>query len=154
MDRGVYMSVRSLRLILFLFAFMFFSVTSGERALAESSKKSQLSERNDMLEAASEENGHEISLACNACHTFDKGGPDKVGPNLFGIIGSKRAHEKRYPYSQALLKMSHQVWTIDALDKWLKSPATFAPGTKMPYGGLLDPQDRADVIAYLLTLKE
>lgn len=106
-----------------------------------------------MLAAASVKNGHDISLTCGVCHTFDKGGPDQTGPNLFGIVGAKHAHEKGFAYSDALRKMEKRLWTTDELDKWLKEPGSYAPGTKMAFGGLLDPQDRADVIAYLQTLK-
>lgn len=107
---------------------------------------------NDMLAAASPENGHSLSLTCTVCHTFDKGGPDQTGPNLFGIVGAKHAHEARYSYSPALQKMKQETWTVDRLDQWIKGPGLYAPGTKMNFGGLLDPQDRADLIAYLMTL--
>lgn len=108
---------------------------------------------NDMLAAASVEKGHDISMACRACHTMDKNGQDQTGPNLFGIVGAKHAREKDFPYSVALKKMSDRVWTVDALDAWLAQPGSYAPGTAMNFGGLSDPQDRADVIAFLRTLK-
>lgn len=110
-------------------------------------------ERNDMLAAASVKNGHAITSACTICHTFDKGGPDQSGPNLFGIIGAKHAHSPSFEYSDALKRMHDKSWTVDRLDEWLKNPGAYAPGTTMFFGGLLDPQDRADVIAYLRTLK-
>jgi len=110
-------------------------------------------ERHDMLAAASIDVGHSISLTCTVCHTFDKGGPTESGPNLFGIVGAKHARDKKYPYSGALKKMKDRVWTVDNLDKWLAYPSTYAPGTTMSFGGLIDPQDRADLIAYLKTLK-
>lgn len=110
-------------------------------------------ERNDMLAAASIDVGHSIAQTCTVCHTFDKGGPTETGPNLFGIVGAKHAHEKNYTYSYALKNMKDRVWTVDALDKFLKLPGAYAPGTTMSFGGLIDPQDRADLIAYLRTLK-
>jgi cytochrome c len=122
-------------------------------AFAKNPAAGNQAERNDMLAAASVENGHTISLTCGVCHTFDKGGPDQTGPNLFGIVGARHAHEKTYHYSSALQRMTDRIWTTDALDKWLKGPGSYAPGTTMNFGGLLDPQDRADVIAYLMTLK-
>ncbi|MBY0427820.1 MAG: c-type cytochrome [Alphaproteobacteria bacterium] len=110
-------------------------------------------ERNDMLDAASIEVGHSIAQTCTVCHTFDKGGPDQTGPNLFNIVGAKHAREKNYAYSDVLQKMKDRIWTVDALDKWLSLPGAYAPGTKMNFSGLIDPQDRADVIAYLKSLK-
>jgi cytochrome c len=106
-----------------------------------------------MLAAASVLNGHAISHECAMCHSFDKGGPDEVGPNLFGIVGAHHAHEAGYTYSIVLRNMKNRIWTVDALDRWLKQPAAYAPGTTMGFGGLLDPQDRMDIIAYLSTLK-
>lgn len=106
-----------------------------------------------MLQAADVKNGAEIAKACTACHSFKFGEPNKFGPNLFGIFGAKHAHDKEFAYSEALKKMNSQIWTVDNLYKWLKNPAAYAPGTKMSYGGLLDPQDRLDLIAYLMTLK-
>ncbi len=111
-----------------------------------------LAERNDMLAAASVKKGHEISTACSICHTFDKGGPNMTGPNLWGIVGARHAHSD-YDFSPVLRKMKDKIWTPDALDRYLKEPGRYAPGTTMYFGGLLDPQDRADLIAYLMTLK-
>lgn len=113
----------------------------------------QADETNDMLAAASVSNGHTVSHPCTMCHSFDKGGPDEVGPNLFGIVGRKHASEPGYSYSFVLKKMKDRTWTVDALDQWLKQPAAYAPGTTMNFGGVLDPQDRMDLIAYLMTLK-
>lgn len=110
-------------------------------------------ERNDMLAAASVKNGHALTTACTICHSFDKGGPDQSGPNLYGIVGAKHAHSPSFEYSDALKKMHDKTWTVDRLDEWLKAPSSYAPGTLMFFGGLLDPQDRADVVAYLRTLK-
>ena len=111
-------------------------------------------ETNDMLAAASVNNGHELSLFCGSCHTFDKGGPNTVGPNLYGIVGAKTASNPTYHYSMALQKLKNRTWTVDNLDTWLKTPGAYAPGTTMAFGGMLDPQDRDDLIAYLQTLKD
>jgi cytochrome c len=113
----------------------------------------KIQETNDMLAAADSKNGHQIFQECAPCHSFDKGGPNQTGPNLFGIVGAHHAHEQAFLYSNALRKMQDRIWTTDALDQWLKAPERYAPGTTMNYGGLLDPQDRADLIAYLMTLR-
>lgn len=118
------------------------------------SPQTLIGEKNDMLDAADVKNGEAISMSCTVCHTFNKGGPNKTGPNLFGIFGAKHAHLKEYAYSDALLRMKDQTWTVDELYKWLRDPSVYAPGTKMTFSGLLDPQDRMDLIAYLMTLRE
>jgi len=112
-------------------------------------------QENDLLNAASVENGKIIFQACIACHTFNEGGANQVGPNLFGIVGALTASKPGFEYSEVLLslKRSEHYWTTDALYEWLRDPFAYAPKTKMVYSGLLDPQDRMDVIAYLMTLK-
>lgn len=107
---------------------------------------------NDMLAVADANAGEQYSKACAACHSFEKGGPDKVGPNLFGIVGRPMASREGFRYSEALLALKGEIWTTDALYDWLHDPAGFAPGTTMAIGGMLDPQDRMDLIAYLMTL--
>lgn len=123
---------------------------------------------NDMLDAADVAIGEDLSMACTACHSFIKNDPLPVkvvqgiadivyiGPNLFGVYKRKIGTAYDYAYSEALLKEKKKgtVWTVDKLDEWIKSPMTFVKGTYMPFNGLLDPQDRADVIAYLMTLKD
>jgi cytochrome c len=88
---------------------------------------------------------------CVACHSFKEGGPNKVGPSLYGVVGRKQASAEGYTYSSAL--QAHTgVWTFDELNKWLTSPKAYAPGTKMSYAGIPSAQSRADVIDYLHTL--
>lgn len=84
---------------------------------------------------------------------MDEGGPARLGPNLFGIVGSRHAHMKGYAYSKSLAEMTDKIWTPEALDKWLQSPTAYAPGTKMAFPGILDSKEREDIIAYLKTLK-
>lgn len=108
---------------------------------------------NDMFDVADVKHGATISRACTACHSLEKGEPHKVGPNLFGVVGAKIARLNDFTYTDSLLAKKDNHWTIDNLDEWLRNPSDFAPGTKMAFGGLLDPQDRMDLIAYLATLK-
>ena len=110
---------------------------------------------NDMLNVADIANGELIAKTCTACHSFEEGGPNKVGPNLFGIVGARVAQNDSFQYSEAFIKLrqTQQIWTTDALYEWLRDPSGFAPGSKMSFGGLLDPQDRMDLIAYLITLR-
>jgi len=94
--------------------------------------------------------GAQIFNKCAACHNATKGGPNQVGPNLWGVIGEPVGQGKGFPFTDALSKKGG-TWNWDNLGQWLTSPRNFAPGTKMSFAGLSNPQDRADVIAYLNT---
>lgn len=96
--------------------------------------------------------GQEEFARCGICHTTAKGGGDGVGPDLFGIAGRKAASEPGFYYSQAL-KGSGITWTPDKIDAWIKSPATLVPGNRMTFSGIADAGQRADIVAYLSTLK-
>ena len=106
-----------------------------------------------LLQTASVEKGAAAAKKCAACHTFEKGGPNRVGPNLWGVVGRPKASEAGFTYSDAMKKKGGN-WTIDDLSEFLISPRTFAPGTKMTFVGLPKGSERADVIAYLNTLSD
>ncbi len=88
---------------------------------------------------------------CIACHNFNQGGANKVGPALYGVVGRAQASAPGYTYSAAL-SGHHGKWTYEQLNEWLLKPAAYAPGTKMAYAGVTDNQIRADLIDYLRTL--
>jgi cytochrome c len=92
--------------------------------------------------------GADVFKKCGACHTDQKGGPNGIGPQLWDVVGRPRATEAGFAYSDAL-KGKPGAWDWDSLGQWLKSPKDYAPGTKMTFAGLSNPQDRANVIAYL-----
>lgn len=101
-----------------------------------------------LLAAASVENGQKQFAKCASCHTVDKGGAAKVGPNLYGIVGNKHGHAEGFAYSEAIKSIA-EPWDYAQLYAFLKSPKEYAPGTKMGFAGIKKPQDRADLIAYL-----
>jgi cytochrome c len=96
--------------------------------------------------------GKDLFARCMVCHTADKGGPNRVGPNLFGVVGRKAGTLSGFSFSPAM-KNSGITWDEEVLAKYLLSPSKMVPGTKMPFGGFNDPNQAADVAAYLATLK-
>ena len=87
-------------------------------------------------------------INCAACHIADNGGAYQLSPNLWYVIGEPIGQGKGFPFSDALAKKGG-TWNWDNLSQWLTSPKAVAPGTKMTFAGLSNPQDRADVIAFL-----
>lgn len=105
------------------------------------------------LASASADKGQSAAKKCASCHSFDKGGPNKVGPHLWGVVERQKAHESGFEYSAAL-KEKGGTWTYDDLDHFLTNPKGYVAGTKMAFAGITSPAERADVIAYLRTLAD
>lgn len=101
-----------------------------------------------LLASAEPAAGEKVFGKCKACHTIEAGGAHKVGPNLHNIVGADKAARDGFTYSGALSGMSGG-WTYENLNGFLESPKDYAPGTKMSFAGLKDPQQRAAVIAYM-----
>src|SRR5215469_6850396 len=97
--------------------------------------------------------GPQLAKVCQTCHTFNKGGPNKIGPNLWDVTEEQIASVPGYQFSAALEKDKNDKWDPEKLNEWLHNPQSFAKGTKMTFAGFPKAQDRADVIAYLDTLK-
>jgi cytochrome c len=107
------------------------------------------------MSKADPKHGEQVAKVCLQCHTFGKGEPNKIGPNLFGVVGDNEniATVPGYTFSSALSADKDKKWDPDELNVWLWHPQDFAKGTKMTFAGLPKAQDRADVIAYLQSLK-
>jgi cytochrome c len=107
----------------------------------------------ELLASANVEKGAAVSKKCVACHEFKKGGPNKVGPDLFGVVGRERAHHEGFSYS-AGMKAKPGKWTFEDLNHFLTNPRGFIPGTAMAFAGISKATERADLIAYLNTLSD
>lgn len=103
-----------------------------------------------LIASANVDAGKEVAKKCEQCHTFTKGGPNRIGPNLYGIVGDKIANGRGgYDFSSALKGKQGDNWTLANLNHWLWKPQSFASGTKMTFVGLPKAKDRANVIAFL-----
>jgi len=106
-----------------------------------------------LLQTASVEKGAAAAKKCAACHTFEKGGPNRVGPNLFGVVERARATEAGFNYSAAM-KAKGGKWTFTELNEFIANPKGAVPGTAMGFAGIQKDSERADVIDYLRTLAD
>lgn len=109
-----------------------------------------------LLASADIERGQKLSKACAACHSFDKGGPDLVGPHQWNIVGRKMGSVSGFAYSDTLMAMGAEgkTWDYQSLNAFLWKPKNFVAGTKMNYIGIKKPEDRAALIAWLRTMAD
>lgn len=101
-----------------------------------------------LMASANVDKGNKIFKKCAACHSADKGGPNKVGPALYNVLGRDVASHAGYGYSDALKAIGGK-WDYAKLFEFLKKPKDYAPGTKMSFAGLKKPEDIANLVAYL-----
>ena len=106
------------------------------------------------LAGANVEAGKAIFMKqCFTCHTSDKGGANKVGPNLWDVVGRKVASHAGFSYSSALQAKGGE-WSYEDINHMILKPTAYVKGTKMAFAGLPKEQERADVIAYLRTMAD
>ena len=105
----------------------------------------------ELMKTANAEAGKEVVKKCISCHSFDKDGPNKVGPHLWNIDGRDKAGIPDYNYSAAMKAVGGK-WDDESLFHFLNKPSKFVPGTKMSFIGLSKPQDIANVVLYLKTM--
>ena len=105
----------------------------------------------ELLLAASASEGENVAKKCSACHTFDQGGANKVGPALWEIVGRKPGGLDGFRYSSAMVTYGEEnpEWTYESLDRFLAAPKSYISGTSMGFAGLRRPEERADMIAYM-----
>jgi cytochrome c len=129
-----------------------YEVAGGEGKPGEEAKKPEEpgEEIIAALQTADPAKGEQDVALCKVCHSFEKGGANLVGPNLYGIVGTKIAEARGgFNFTPALKKHEGADWTFQNLDVWLTNPQAFAPGTTMAFPGIPDLKKRTDVIAYL-----
>lgn len=108
---------------------------------------------NVLLATANVDKGKKVAKKCVACHSFESGGKNKVGPNLHNILGKNRASASGFAYSSAIKTMGGK-WGFEDMNAFLKKPKKFMPGTKMSFSGLKKAGDRAAVILYLRSFSD
>lgn len=109
-----------------------------------------------IMAAGVAEAGKVIFNKCAVCHTNDKDGPNKVGPNLWGIVGAKVTHKQDFNYSAAMTKRGQdgKTWTYEDLYRYLYAPKNYVPGNKMAFAGIKNDTERVNLIAYLRTMAD
>ncbi len=105
----------------------------------------------DMLAGADIVKGEKLIKKCASCHSFNEGGANKTGPNLYNIIGSDVARDDSFSYSKPMKELGG-AWDYESLALFLTKPKNFIKGTKMNFAGLKKPKDRANLIAYIRTI--
>jgi cytochrome c len=106
-----------------------------------------------LLASADVKRGEAAAKKCIACHTFQKGGPNLVGPNLWGIVNRAKASVANFNYSQAMRAKGGN-WSFEELNDYLLNPKKMVPGTNMNFPGITRASERADVILYLNSLSD
>ena len=130
-----------------------FDLPSGVAAPAQAAAPAEAVPLANLLAKADPARGQALTKVCATCHSFDKGGAAKVGPNLYNVVNRAKGSEAGFGYSDAM-KAKGGKWTFEDLNAFIASPKTFVDGTKMGFGGEPDAGKRADLIVYLRSLSD
>lgn len=106
-----------------------------------------------LLAGADIERGAKLSKVCAACHSFEKDGPVKQGPSLWGVVGAEKGHHPGFTYSKGMQEKGG-TWDYEALSEFLSKPKAYIQGTKMTYAGMKKIEDRAAIVGWLRTLAD
>ena len=128
-------------------------VTNAVATTADTTTQAVQLDIAQLMSKAQAELGLKESKKCAICHTFNKGGANRVGPNLWNIVNAKQAQVPGFTFSPALSAKTG-TWNYKELVEYLMSPRKYAPGTKMTFAGFSNPQDAANMVAYLRTLSD
>jgi cytochrome c len=134
-----------------------FAIAVADDAAAAGAKPADAAPKKplaELLAAADKGKGEATAKQCGACHDFTKGGPNKVGPNLYDVVGRAMGSAAGFTYSDGFKAMGGKAWDYESLDKWVANPKEVMPGTKMAFSGIHNDQDRANVLAYLGSLSD
>lgn len=121
----------------------------GEAAAVTAERQALLAALPVAYQAADLDNGRRVFARCRACHTVAEGARNMTGPNLWGVFGQPAAAREDFNYSPALREAGFD-WDAERLDQWLENPREFLPGNRMAFAGVREPDDRRDLIAWLM----
>ena len=124
------------------------NVGSAQEVSAKTAKVVEAVDIKALLAMGDVAHGEKVFKKCSACHLVNKGGENKIGPALYGVIGRKVASKQDYKYSKAMAAYDKD-WTFEEMNGYLKKPQSYIKGTKMAFAGLRKEKDRASVILYL-----
>lgn len=129
-------------------------VAEAESAGGEAPAAAEETPLPTLLASGDVDKGIGVSKKCAACHTFEEGGANKVGPNLYGIVGRLKGSHEGFKYSSAMMERNGagETWTYENLNAFLLKPKDYLKGTSMGFAGLKKDGDRADMIVYLRSL--
>ncbi|MCM0019708.1 MAG: cytochrome c family protein [Tagaea sp.] len=134
-------------------------VESAGAVQAAAEPAAQIEPIGPLLASANATAGAALLRNCTSCHTFEKGGRNGVGPNMWDTVGNKKAHIDGFAYSQAMVAAAARPgaagqWGYEELNQFLANPRAYMPGTRMAYAGMRRAEDRANLIAHLRTLSD